>query len=79
MPPISKGNPGSPIGTADAWVKNRASCKACPALGLMQFVYSGWLEKAHQLGTSLSPKQTLRLVQWSIAVDYLVKAILANA
>jgi len=36
-------------------------------------------EKARQLGTSLLLKQTLPLVQWSIAVDYLVKAILAKA
>jgi hypothetical protein len=40
---------------------------------------SGWLEKVRQLGTSLPQKQTLRLVLQSIAVVYLMKAMLGFA
>ena len=40
----------------------------------MPVVYFGWLEKTHQLGTSLPPKQTLRLAQLCIQCEYLVKA-----
>jgi hypothetical protein len=40
----------------------------------MPVVYFGWLEKTHQLGTSLPPKQTLRLAQLCIQCEYLVKS-----
>jgi hypothetical protein len=45
---------------ADAWVKNRTSCKACSALGLMRFVY-GWLEKRTSARDKFAPKTNLEV------------------
>jgi len=54
--------------------------QACPALALKQSVLLGSPEKkVSQLGINLPPKQTLQLVQWTIAVVYLMKARLGFA